>query len=177
MRRSIVALVVGLVLFGCGNAPSASSPVGIEPPSTSPTPTAEDGPTDSMKAARTIVPTPFQVLGQWELIRVHEQEPPSNAVRELRMSKSGGRFYASWSDGVNDHYRQWSLIRGTFKTGPGGETLVGCSVNPRLGKKRPCTRPSGFGVEGATALRLTSEGDLIFLDSLGEALAAYQPAE
>lgn len=128
------------------------------------------GRTGLPRSVRTTTPTTSQVLGRWDVVSVNGHEPPADAIRRIRMGKDRGRFYASWSDGVNDHSLEWSFERGSFKQGGGATTLVLC----RSSAGDPCERPSGFGVEDATALRLTQDGKLLFLGPVGEELATYE---
>ena len=83
------------------------------------------------------------------------------------MSRVGGRYWASWSDGVNQHSVTWELAPdGEFHASRAVSTLVGCQGS--------CERPSGFGVRPAQSLGLTAHGQLVFLDARGAELARYR---
>lgn len=169
MRRTSVAtmkwlvLIAALALLFSGCSDDSRPPDRVSPkPSTLTVPSTPQVPA----SAKTLIPTPRQVLGHWRVLSVDGQRPPTDANPGLTMSNTGGRYYASWDDGVNEHFREWFLTHGNFRKGAGGSTLVGC-----IGK--PCGQPSGFGVSEAAALRLTSDGRLLFVDAQGAVVAAY----
>lgn len=176
MKRLILILTVGLLTAGCGGYKTAQS--GQAPRSTAPTGHESDpassvespspaGPS-SAATTPTYVPTARQVLGRWRVVSVNGDAPPRSSVRGLTMARQGARYYAGWSDGVNDHFQYWVLTaNGEYRAGESGSSLVGC-----IGK--PCERPSGFGVEHAASLRLDASGHLLFIAPSGRVLAAYE---
>lgn len=114
-----------------------------------------------------LVPSPRDVLGRWRLVSVRGTKPPQNALLGLRMTERDHRHWAIWSDGLNDHSVRWHLTRsGQFRRGETSVTAVGCVGT--------CTQPSGFGVATASELRVTANGQLVFLNGRGRETARYR---
>ena len=110
-------------------------------------------------------PTRRQMIGAWRLVDVGGEPPPADAKRRVEFTRENVR----WNDGVNDSGGPWRLTRdGSFDVGPIVTTLVGC-----IGSSR-CDRPAGIGIEEADGVRVTDQGDLLFLDGDRE-VARYAP--
>ncbi|MGC4109986.1 MAG: hypothetical protein QM747_06100 [Nocardioides sp.] len=147
MRRSVIASLL-VVLTGCSSHLAGASP--------------RDSTSTDLR-----VPTAAALLGHWRLVSVRGQRPPANAERSLTLTRADHRYSATWSDGVNDHSLRWRLTTGgDFLRDRATVTLVGCVGH--------CTRPSGFGIASAHAVRLTSTGQLVFLDSDAHESARYK---
>jgi len=172
MWRVCAALVLGLVLAGCSsNSPKSASPhLGTSPP----TPTATPTPAyeiDPGFSSTFWIPSRSKVLGHWTIVSVNGKPPPKDAVLDLTMIRnSRGRYVAAWNDGVNTYARYWAFKEGRIRWGSGDGTDIACVPSPEV----ICDRPGGFGVGTATRLKMSNDGELVFMDQTSIPLAIYR---
>ena len=162
--RSVVLLVSIVLMFSACSDNQTPPMVGQSPAGGAMSMASESGVASSDWLT---VPSHHEVLGMWRVIAVEGKRPPANARRNVRLFQRDHQFWLSWSDGVNEHDAQWGLtLTGAFRTWNRTQTLVGCVGT--------CPYPSGFGVDGATALRLTRTGQLVFVGPDGTEQARYR---
>lgn len=158
--RVAVGLTLTFALLGCSaSEPEARADREMSPFNPSDWPAAEGKTVTSDRAA----------YGDWTLKTVAGQAPPDDVGLGLRLSGSahagrGSRSYASWEEGPNSVVASWHVDpQGRYQGSGSQTTLVGCSS---------CVA-SGYGVQTASELRITSDGELLFVDTYGHELAAY----
>lgn len=116
------------------------------------------------------VPSAKELVGDWRVVTVNGDQPPAAARRGLNIVRDRGKYWAAWHDGVNSHSIRWAVTDvGTFVTIATYNTAVGCG-------DVTCGDPSGFGVANADAVRMSSDGDLVFVSGQGSQLAVYARA-
>jgi hypothetical protein len=139
--------------------------------------------TDSSNAqAQPIVtaPPPATLLGDWKLVDTKGDTELRELTVGLELRRRGGKYWAFWDDGINDHGVQWSLAaEGSYRVLRSNATLVGCAhkgVDGVLREDDGCGKPGGLGIETATSVGTDGQGRLLNLNDDGEALAVYQRA-
>jgi len=170
MWRVGAALVLGILLAGCS---SNGGPKSVPPHHS-----AASSPSVTPRLAKQIdpgfnsalwIPNRSRVLGKWTIVSVNGNSPPKDAA-PLNMIRAKGGFFAVWSDGINSHSQQWTLIRGSIRWGGGMVTTKGCGPIPM----KDCVKPGGFGVGKATRLKMSNDGELVFMDQTSMPLAVYK---
>lgn len=99
--------------------------------------------------------------------------PPPRVTSRLLLERLGDdldgdrTYFAVWHDACSDQFVPWSLSPGGHYESAQYDTLVRCQEDTR--------RPGGFGVRTARSLRLTEDGQLLFVAGDGDELARYAP--
>lgn len=145
MHRSGTVLALALVLAGCSS--NSKSP-----------------------SASFSIPASSQVLGSWRVVNVNGDQAAPESGALLSMVRTRGEYLATWSDGVNDHSQQWFLTNGKIRWGDGSVTSRACAGTGQ----HPCLSLTAFGVGTAETVKMTKEGDLVFMDQAPTPLAIYK---
>jgi hypothetical protein len=165
MRGAVAVGALILVSYACSGPESQGTPERSASRESAMARTAAPG---AASGETLTTPAARDVLGPWRVVRVEGKKPPRNAIPGISMGRSGHEFWLAWRDGLNEHSLRWRLTPdGQYHIGVPVSTAVGCIGNN-------CTRPSGFGVTDATAMRVTRDGRLVFLDKDGVELARYR---
>jgi hypothetical protein len=166
MRGVAVVAALLMTVSACSGSDSRESngTRGLSEP-----PTASTNDPGAVERGPLTVPSATDVLGRWRAVRVEGKRPPRHSILGINLRQTGHRFWAEWSDGLNEHDLRWRVT-------PEGRYRVGVHVSTTVGCIGSCTEPSGFGVADATAMRITEDGSLVFLAKNGAELARYQRA-
>lgn len=157
------AVVVVPLTSTFGLRDTGSSPAGTASQTTSTDPkTSTDPATATQVPESQLVTDRDDVLGEWTVTAVNGGPVPSDAIRGVAIIKRGAAGLSFvYTDGVNTHSVNRTMKPdGALVSRSVESTLVGCYNL----EGAPCGQPAGLGVDEATELRVTPDGDLVLDD-------------